>query len=175
MCKPLGWMSQSGLVAKQPQHAIRATSPGTSSLKHPAKPVKSTELAALAHLQAADNPLHLIPGQLEDFPECMDSSRDPSPVDSTTSLWIDLGPNCARLGHSSDEDSAGSRSVQDKIRYLEKTEALLQAQLEAPKSTTPKLFIFKVLVELVKETLSPEDRISMNSPQKKGRGLRQAA
>ena len=70
----------------------------------------------------------------------VDSSRDPSPVKSTASLWIDLGPHCARLGPcGGDEDSAGSTSVQDKIRSLEKTVALPQAQLEGPKFTAPKL------------------------------------
>ena len=100
------------------------TSQGTS--RHPAKPVKSTEVAPSAHLQAADNPHLLILGQLEDFTVYVDSSRDPSPEDFTASSWIDLGSHSARLGHWGDEDSAGSMSVQDKIRSLEKTVALLQ-------------------------------------------------
>ena len=89
------------------------------------KPVKSTVPVPSVHLQAVDNPFHLIPRQSEDFAVCMDTSWDPSPVDFTASSWIDLGPHGPWLGCLGDEDSAWLTSVEDKIRSLEKTVALL--------------------------------------------------
>ena len=60
-----------------------------------------------------------------------------------------------------DEDSKGTSSVREKIRSLERTVALLPS---------PKLTAFNAIVDLVRETLSPEIRVSMGFPQKKGRG-----
>ena len=136
------------------------------------KPVKSTVPAPSVRPHTAGNQFHLIPGQFEYFCVCVDSSRNPSSVDSTgeASSSIDLGPNSARSGCLEDKDLAGSASVQDKIRALDKTVVLLQAQREVPRSTTPKLSVFNTIVELVKETLSPEICVTMDSPQKKGRG-----
>ena len=95
---------------------------------------------------------------------CVDPSRNPSPVNSTASSWIDLGSHGTRSGCSGDEDSAGLRSVHDNIVAV----ALLKAQLEVLSSTTPTLSVFNAIVEFVKETLSPEVHVSMDSSEKKG-------
>ena len=64
----------------------------------------------------------------------------------------------------------GSFSVQDKMKSIEKTVALLQAQLEVPRSAIPKLSAFNAIVEFVKETVPSEIRVSTDSPHIKGRG-----
>ena len=48
--------------------------------------------------------------------------------------------------------------------------ASLQAQLQAPQSSLPKLTTFNAIVELVKDTLPTEVLITTDSPQKRGRG-----
>ena len=47
--------------------------------------VKSSDSAPTAHPQVEDNPFDLIPGQLREFPACVDSFRESSPEDSTAS------------------------------------------------------------------------------------------
>ena len=44
-------------------------------------------------------------------------------------------------------------SVQEKLKSLEKTVASLQAQLEAPRSATPKVTALDMIADLIKKTL----------------------
>ena len=85
-----------------------------------------------------DDPFLLIPGQSQDYLVEISSSREPSPVVSSTSSWINLDSDSSGLG------GYGSNGTQDvsmkkKLLQLEKTVASLQAQLQAPTSTTPKV------------------------------------
>ena len=105
-----------GLSAHKPQAATWSGS---------TQPMKSTASTSGVTLQVADNPFHMIPGQLEDFPVCVESSQDPSPVDSSSSSWVELSSRGAKSGHSGDEDSTGTSGVWEKIRTLERTLALL--------------------------------------------------
>ena len=57
-----------------------------------------------------------------------------------------------------------------KAETLQKTVATIQAQLEAPHSTTLKMTAFNAIVHLVRKTTPTEVLVTTDSPQKKGRG-----
>ena len=97
------------------------------------------------------------------------SSRETSSAGSTASSWINLYSESSKQGGSR---SNGSQTVhiQAKIRQLEKTVAALQAQLQAPPSTTPKVTAFNAIVVLIKDNLPTEILVQTQSPQKRGRG-----
>ena len=84
-----------GLSSSKP-HAlgVPATTLSRAGKGHP---VKSTGSDVVP--READNPFNLIP---EDFPLCVDSSRDPSPVDSLSSSWVELSAHGAKSGRSAD-------------------------------------------------------------------------
>ena len=139
-----------GLSSCKPQALGAPVATGSRSGR--SQPVKSTGSDVAP--QVVDYPFHLIPGQSKDFPLCVDSPRDPSPVDSSSSSWVELSARGAKSGRSADKDLSGSSAVQDKIQTLERTVALLQEQLEVPKSTTPKMTAFNAIVDLIWQTLS---------------------
>ena len=115
--------SHSAGLGDRKQAALGAPSTAVS-WSRPTQPVKITASTSGVTPQVADNPFHLIPRQSEDFPVCVDSSRDPSPVDSSSSSWVELSSRGARSGRSGDEDSTGTSSIREKIRSLKRTVAL---------------------------------------------------
>ena len=105
--------------------------------------------------------------QSKDYPVEISSSREPSPVESSASLWINFDSGSSRRD-GSDSNTAQDVSMREKLMQLEKTVALLQAPLQAPPSATPKVAAFNAIVDLVKDTVSTEVLVAMQSPQKKG-------
>ena len=97
------------------------------------------------------------------------SSREASPAGSTTSSWINLHSDSSKRGGSR---SNGFQSIdmKEKLKQLEKAVSSLQAQLQAPPSTTPKVMAFNAIVDLIKDTIQTEVLVQTQSPQKRGRG-----
>ena len=48
--------------------------------------------------------------------------------------------------------------------------ATLQAQLKAPRSSTPKVMAFNAIVDHIRKTIPTEVLLNTDSPQKRGRG-----
>ena len=103
---------------------------------------------ATAGPDASDDPWLPIPGQSKDFPVEIPLSREHSPVESTTSSWVNLDSHSSRPSGSGRERASAEASVQEKLKQLEWTVSTLQAQLQAPQSSTPKITAFYAFVEL---------------------------
>ena len=121
---------------------VSAAGPAPLASRPTAKPT-----AAGAPGKVPDDPFLLIPGQLAEFLVEVSSSREPSPVESTSS-WVNLHSDSARpsgLGVV----PVSQVSLEQKLKSLEQTVASIQAQLKAPQSSLPKLSAFNAIVELV--------------------------
>ena len=122
--------------------------------------------------KVSKDPFLLIPGQSEDYPVEVESSREPCPASSAASTWVNLDSDSSQQEGSSEvRSSAKPTDMQAKIKQLEKTFAALQAQLiSQPQSSTPKVTAFNAVVELVNDNFPTEVLVETHSPQKRGWG-----
>ena len=97
----------------------------------------------------------LILGQSTEFPVEIPSSRELSPVDSSSS-WVNLDSDSSRPSGSGVVQVPQEASLQEKLKTLEQTVASLQAQLQAPQSSLPKVTAFNAIVDLVKDAFQTE-------------------
>ena len=114
----------------------------------------------------------LIPGQSQDYPVEIESSRETSPAGSTPSTWVNFDSDSSRQEGLGDNTSVSKPAeMQEKIKQLEKTVAALQAQLTShPQSSTPKVMAFNAVVELIRDNIPTEVLVETRFPQKRGRG-----
>ena len=116
----------------------------------------------------SDDPLLLIPEQSTDYPGEINSFREHSLMESTSSSWVNLDSDSSRPSGSGGERASTEASVQEKPKALEQTVATLQAQLQAPESSVPKIRALNATMELVKDTIPTEVLVAADSPKKEG-------
>ena len=147
---PRSGASQQGSWDQDSRHVLAPPGPQVKLTRAPVVRVRAAELATRGQASAKstspsganvpDDPFLLTPGQSKDFPVEISSSREPSPVESTSSSWINLDLDNSRPRGSGGNGTCNEMSMKEKLIQLEKTVAFLQAQLQAPLQ----------LVELVK-------------------------
>ena len=120
--------SQEGIAAGSVAYPARRTGIRVRAVKPASSPsqccvaTKSSKPSASSGPNVSDDPFPLILGLSEDYPVEINSFRKLSPVEPSTSSWVNLDSN-SRPSRSGREGISKEVSVQEKLRALEQTVA----------------------------------------------------